>query len=134
MAEDWGDDQADTTREASPSTTAVRPAARTDALVVATDVMRLFARRDVPARVWIEDLAPYLTATAQHDYAGTQPANVPPTKITGAAKLVPTDSRVLARAHVPTNAGTYLVVMRRTDSDPAWQVERITHPEKYAGN
>ena len=103
---------------------------RTGAAGVAQKVMVLFARPGVDAARWMKDLDPYLSAQAQQDYQGTAPANVPARKVTGRAAVVATDSTRLARVHVPTDAGVYLVVLSRSASDPTWRVERITPPEE----
>lgn len=125
------DDNDDRTREPAIVPTSDRD--RTTAASTATTVMSLFARRDVSADRWIKDLTPLLTPQAAEDYAYTDPANVPATKVTGPAKVVPTDSATLARIHIPTDAGTYLVVLTR-DTDSAWRVARITPPETEVGD
>lgn len=114
-------------------TPAVAPTAdvdRTDASATAVKAMTLFARRTVPAQQWIDELAVYMTPQAAQDYRYVDPANVPPTSITGPAKVVPTDSAWLARVQVPTDVGAYLVILSRTEEDPAWRVARFTPPEK----
>lgn len=66
--------------------------------------------------VWWSKAQSYLTTQAAADYAGTDPANVPFTTVTGPGVIVPTgapDSLVTA-VRVPTDAGDYLVEIRST--------------------
>ena len=122
------DDNHGQMRSTAPEPTADKD--RAEAVLAAEKVMVLFARTGVGADRWMKDLEPYLSAQAQQDYQGTDPANVPARKVTGRATVVATDSARLARVHVPTNAGVYLVVLSRSPSDPTWRVERITPPEE----
>lgn len=91
--------------------------------------MRLFARPDVPAGTWWEDLEPYLSPAAQEAYYATDPANVPVTKVTGDVELVDASNELVAIAHLPTDHGLYAVTLSRSPERPAWAVERITPPE-----
>lgn len=106
-------------------------AARADAIERGTKVMTLFARRDVSPEQWQRDLAPYLTPAAATAYQYVDPANVPPTKITGKVTLTPASTPQVARVSVPTDAGVYLVIMGRTDESPTWLADRIMPPEGY---
>jgi hypothetical protein len=123
-----GDDGAGRVRTTAPEPTADRD--RTAAAVLAAKVMRLYARPDVDAGRWLRDLAPYFSVTAQQDYQGTDPATIPARQVTGRPGVVATDSTRLARVHVPTDAGMYLVVLSRSPADPTWRVERIRPPEE----
>lgn len=93
------------------------------------EALRLWARPSMGADAWWDDLEPYLTAQAQQDYSYTDPANVPVTKLTGAATLVELDTRRVAIVHVPTDAGLYAVTLSRSPESPTWLVERIAPPE-----
>jgi hypothetical protein len=104
-------------------------ASRTSALTTGKQVMALFARRNVSADRWINDLSPYLTAQAAQAYQYVDPRNVPPTKITGQVKLTPASTSFVARVSVPTDAGVYLVILSRTDDSPTWLADRIMPPE-----
>lgn len=104
-------------------------AAKASALATGTKVMHLFARRNAPAATWWSDLVPLLTAQAQQAYQGTDPRNVPPTKITGEAKLTPASKAQVARVSVPTDVGVYLVILARTPDQPTWLADRIMPPE-----
>lgn len=111
------------------STLVLDAAARVSATAAATKVMRLFARRDVSADQWWNDLVPLLSATAAQAYRSTDPRNVPPTAVTGTGKITPSSTPLVARVAVPTNAGVYLVILSRSDASPTWLAERITPPE-----
>ncbi len=111
------------------STLVLDDTSRSDAIAAATKVMGLFARRSVSAEQWWNDLVPLMTAPAAQAYKGTDPANVPPTKVTAAGKVTPASTPLVARVSVPTDAGVYLVILSRTDQSPNWLTERITPPE-----
>lgn len=111
------------------STLVLDDTSRSDAIAAATKVMALFARRGVSAEQWWHDLVPLMTAKAAQAYKDTDPANVPPTKVTEAAKVTPASTPQVARVSVPTDAGVYLVILSRTDQSPNWLTERITPPE-----
>lgn len=106
-------------------------AAKASAVETGTQVMRLFARRDVPAEQWWHDLVPLMTAQAQQAYRHTDPKNVPPTRITGTSTLTPASKALAARVSIPTDAGVYLVILARTDDSPAWLADRIMPPESF---
>ena len=108
--------------------------ARAAATDTATKAMTLFARRDVPAQRWFDDLSQLLTPPAAQAYVGTDPAKVPPTKVTGPASLTPGSVPRLARVAVPTDVGVYLVILSRSADDPRWLVERITPPESFGSD
>ena len=111
------------------STLTLDDASRASAIERGQKVMSLFARRNVPATQWQADLAPYLTPQAATAYQYVDPANVPPTKITGPVTLTPASTQLVARVSVPTDAGVYLVIMSRTDESPTWLADRIMPPE-----
>ncbi|MEP7161554.1 MAG: hypothetical protein ABI746_10680 [Dermatophilaceae bacterium] len=111
------------------STLVLDEVARAKAATTAVQVMTLFARRTVSADQWWNDLVPLMTPKAAQAYKYTDPANVPPTKVTGAAKVTPASIPLVARVGVPTDAGNYLVILSRTDQSPDWLAERITPPE-----
>ena len=82
-----------------------------------------FARppSSVSEQRWWARVAPHLTAAAAAAYAGTDPQNVPFTKVTGPATVLlsegPSDpftdasSDLVLLARVPTDAGWYRVEM-----------------------
>lgn len=91
--------------------------------------MRLYVRRDLSARDWMARLEPYLSPAAAQAYQGTDPAAGEPIKITGRPRLLEGGSAYLAKVHLPTNQGTYLVLLSRESADASWRVERFTPPE-----
>lgn len=101
---------------------------------VAVAFMRLYARPTVDAATWWRDLSEYFTPQASIDYQTVDPANIPAKKVTGQAKLLPSSSPNLARAHVMTDYGTYLVIMSRGAEDPTWKVARVVPPEEGVGD
>lgn len=82
--------------------------------------MSAFARpiTSVSADQWWSAVRPHLTATAAADYSGTDPQQVPFTRVTGPPSIIPTDAptSVLVAVRVPTDAGTYRVELQ-TDAD-----------------
>lgn len=104
---------------------------RSEAAAQAVRAMTAFARTDLPASQWLDGLRPYLTDYAQMAYDGTDPTVAPFTAITGPATVVETDTDRVARIDVPTNTGSYLVILSRQDDD-VWRVERFIPPPDYA--
>lgn len=127
-------DDGSTARPQPVSTLRLDDASRKAATDAATKAMTLFARREVPAQRWLDDLAPLLTPPAAQAYAGTDPAKVPPAKVTGRASITPASVSRLARVAVPTDAGVYLVILSRNATDPRWLIERITPPESFGSD
>lgn len=103
------------------------------AAATATGFMTAFARppNRVNAAGWWAGVKRYLAARAVADYAGTDPGLVPFTRLTGPARVVPTDAPadLLIAVRVPTDAGVYRVeletgragmrVARAVPPDPA---------------
>jgi hypothetical protein len=82
---------------------------------VAVRFLEAFARPDarVTAGEWWARVEPMLTEQGAVDYAGTDPRNVPFTRVTGPARLVPSaaPAELLTVALVPTDGGTFRVEM-----------------------
>lgn len=80
--------------------------------------LKAFARpaAGTTTTAWWATVQPYLTSQAAADYAGTDPANVPFTSVTGAGVVVPVDApdSLVTMVQVPTDAGPYLVEIRST--------------------
>lgn len=114
----------------SPASTLVWDAgSKAEAAQSATVVMQRFARPTAGSvRQWWPRLRPLLTGNAQADYEWVDPMNVPVTSVTGPARVDVTSKASVARVHVSTNAGTYLVVLNRTDAAPQWVADRILPP------
>jgi hypothetical protein len=104
------------------------PAARSAAVACAQGVVTAFARPNLDATTWWAGLSPLLSARAQLDYSGVDPAAVPAHVVTGAGVLVDDASASVARVEVPTDAGTYTVVVSRIDSAHPWLAEQIRPP------
>jgi hypothetical protein len=102
---------------------------RTSAVRAAEQVMRAFARPTVRAETWWATLQPLLSRSAAIAYQDTDPREVPARRVTGAARLADTSSAYLAAAQVPTDAGTYTVLLVRDGAGAPWLAERITPPE-----
>lgn len=117
----------------TPSTSSTSPTwdadSRTSATAVAARGMRLYVRRNVTADRWWSDLEPLLTPTAAQAYDGTDPTSGAPIKVTGKPSLVEGGSAHLARVHISTNQGTYMVLLSRDEAADGWLIERFTPPE-----
>jgi hypothetical protein len=107
-------------------------AARADAQRVAGDAVRAWARPDLPAAQWFDELSAYLTPAARQDYQWLQPSAIVARKVTGEPKMVEEPSVYLARVDVGTDAGVVQVLLSRQDGPTPWLVERIVPPEGQA--
>lgn len=125
-ADDDRDDSQATVR--APASEPTGDADRREATAVAVQAMRLYARRDVTAQQWLNDLLPLMSAQGGRDLIGTDPRNVPPTRVTGPGRSQPLPTQRLASIMVPTDTGDYRVLLSRTPEQKAWKVERITSP------
>lgn len=104
-------------------------ASRKEAQRLAEDVMTAYARPDAPQEQWWAEFSAHLSAQAAYDYQWVDPTSISVTKVTGPATITAEPSVYLAELTVPTDAGTYGVLLSRTDGPSPWQVERITPPE-----
>lgn len=105
------------------------PASTAAALDAAQTAMAAFARPGLDFDTWWAQLSPLLTQQAQQDYAFVDPANVPATTVTGAAALVDDTSAYVATVAVPTDVGTYTLILTRADGASPWLASRFTPPE-----
>jgi hypothetical protein len=103
-------------------------ASRAAVTAAATTVLTAFARPGLSYDQWWAALEPLLSAQAQLDYAYVDPANVPAKAVTGAAQIVDESSAYVAHVQVPTDVGTYTLVLSRVDGSAAWLTERIIPP------
>lgn len=103
-------------------------ASRAEAVEVAGEAMVAFARPALDEATWWRELQPLLSPAAVVAYTGTDPAEVPATQVTGDAVLTDDSSAYLARVDVPTDVGTYAVLLVREGGGEPWLVERITPP------
>ncbi|PPF72628.1 hypothetical protein [Pseudoclavibacter sp. Z016] len=102
---------------------------RAAAVSAAETAMTAYARPSVDPNTWIEDLTPLLTPKAAKDYNFIRNGNIPATQVTGPGVIVNDDSVYLAHVEVPTDAGTWTVMIVREYGDSPWLVERFTPPE-----
>jgi hypothetical protein len=104
-------------------------ASKGNAVDVAGKALADFARPAVEEKQWTNDLARWLTPQATADYSAVDPANIPASRVTGAATLSVDETNGFGvMAAVPTNAGTYTVQLLRTGKDAPWKVNRLTPP------
>lgn len=99
---------------------------RAQAVDVATRAMTAFARPQLSQSQWWDGIAPYLTFTASAAYSTVNVHNIPASAVIGPARLVDTSVDMLAIVEIPTNAGTYAVLLQKLSADKPWLVERIT--------
>ncbi|GAA4288605.1 hypothetical protein [Georgenia daeguensis] len=105
---------------------------RVQARRVSEDAVRAWARPDLPAARWFDELSVFLTPTARRDYQWLQPSSILARKVTAEPEVVDEPSVYLARVDVATDAGTVQVLLSRQDGPTAWLVERIVPPEGQA--
>ena len=104
---------------------AVRKAAR-DA---ARATMTAFAATDRTAAAWWDGLRPLLTPQARPVYQDVDPRLVPVTEVTGEPEITDETSTLLAEVEVPTDIGSYTVLLTRADGAAPWLAEQIRPPE-----
>lgn len=96
----------------------------------ATAFMTAFARPSatVDQAAWWTKVRSFMTDQAAADYEGTDPAQVPYARVTGASAVIPTDAPtdLLTAVRVPTDAGDYIVEL--PTSDHGMQVSRVVPP------
>lgn len=106
---------------------------RAAAVATATAVMTAYARPALDPDTWWGEFSGFLSPAAQQDYQWVQPASIAATTVgPGPAALVDESSVYLARVEVPTDAGTYRVLLSRQDGPTPWLVERVEPPEGVA--
>lgn len=104
-------------------------ASRAAVIAAAETAMTAYARPTVDANTWITELTPLLTPKAAKDYNYSRNSNIPATQVTGPGVIVKDDSVYLAHVEVPTDAGTWTLMLVREYGDSPWLVERFTPPE-----
>lgn len=104
---------------------------RTGVVEAAETAMRAYARPDLSAKAWLDGLTPLLDQKAAQDYSFIDPARIVATDVTGPGTITDDTSAYVAFVDVPTNAGTYSVVLSRTGAgaDAPWLVSRFIVPE-----
>lgn len=109
------------------------PASLAEGVADAEQAMARFATRDRSYGEWWAALSPMLTNDALAAYADTNPAQIPPSQVTGAGVVASAPSFNRMSVLVPTDVGQYTVeLVRQSDDNPAtvpsWLVDRITPP------
>lgn len=105
-------------------------ASRESAVKAGEEAMRLFARPSLDHSTWWDEISPLMNDTARKDYAYVQPQSIPASKVTGPGKLIEEESAYVANIEVPTDAGTYVVILNRVDGDSPWMISRYVFPDK----
>ena len=104
-------------------------AVRTAARDAARATMLAFAATDQTAAAWWDGLKPLLTPQAQPVYQDVDPRLVPVTEVTGDPEVTDETSMLLAEVAVPTDIGSYTVLLTRADGAAPWLAEQIRPPE-----
>lgn len=106
--------------------------AREHAASAAAATVAAYVREGQPEDSWWSEVSRYLTDQARHDYALTDPANVPGAAVTGDPVVETAPPSVyLVTVTVPTDAGDYTVLLSRVLKTPEanpWLAERVTPP------
>lgn len=104
-------------------------AASTAVVKEAVAAMKLFNRPQVKADVWIRDLAGYMTNEAGTAYQNTDPANIPPFKLTGDPKLVVDEKNGYGADVVfSTTIGNFTFKMLRKSAASDFKLNEIAFP------
>lgn len=107
---------------------------RATATDVAVAAMEAFARPTMTEQEWWADFRNFLTTQAVLDFTYTDPAEVPAHRVTGPARVIDSPGDTLARIQVPTDIGSYLVILTRSPELPQWRVDRLLPPETRVGD
>lgn len=102
---------------------------RTAARDAARATITAFAATDQTADAWWDGLKPLLTPQAQPVYQDVDPRLVPVTQVTGDPEVTDETSTLLAEVAVPTDIGSYTVLLTRADGAAPWLAEQIRPPE-----
>lgn len=103
---------------------------REDAIAAAVEAMELYARPDVSQKQWADDLAPLMTAQANEDYSYVDPVSIAATRVTGPGTIVEEASPKVVHVSVPTDVGTYTVLLIRQSQNEPWLISKFTLPEE----
>ena len=100
----------------------------TDAIDVADKLMTAYARPTLSATDWMNGVTPYLSQNGATAYQGTDPSQIPVTKVTGKVAVQPAATAYALNVAVPTNKGTYVVALTRPNASTPWLADRILVP------
>lgn len=105
-------------------------ASRAGAIVQADAVMAAFAQPTLAYEEWWAQLSPLMSTEGQEKYSAVDPANIPVSQVLGTGSSVDEFTPYIARIAIPTDVGTYVVVLSREGADPtSWRGETITPPQ-----
>lgn len=99
-----------------------------DAIDVADKLMTAYARPTLSPTEWMNGVTPYLSQSGASAYEGTDPSQIPVTKVTGKGAVQPAATTYALSVAVPTNKGTYIVALTRPDASSPWLADRILVP------
>jgi hypothetical protein len=99
------------------------------AIAAAEHAVTTFARPNLPAGQWIDELYPLLSQTGAAAHEGTDPQNIPAHQVTGNGTVLPDATDVALLVEVPTDAGLYVVSLSRSSTDAVWLADRIRPAE-----
>jgi hypothetical protein len=99
-----------------------------DAIDVADKLMTAYARPTLSATEWMNGVTPYLSQNGASAYQGTDPSQIPVTKVTGKGAVQAAATTYALNVAVPTNKGTYIVALTRPDASSPWLADRILVP------
>ncbi|MDN5780325.1 MAG: hypothetical protein L0H96_25980 [Humibacillus sp.] len=101
----------------------------TAAAAAATRFMQAFARPDLSKEAWWARIGPLLTASAQQNMFGTDPARVPVTKLTGPSVALPNAEKDARIVTVPTDIGDYTLFLLWDRPTSRWLVQTAQPPD-----
>ena len=105
-------------------------ASRAGAIAHAAAVMVAFAQPSLPYEDWWAQVSPLMSPEGQEKYSAVDPANIPVSEVLDTGTSVDEFTPYIARIAIPTDVGTYVVVLSRESADPAsWRGETITPPQ-----
>lgn len=109
-----------------------------EAAITAFTRKDLVVNPDDPDNLWWWDFRRYLTDEAEPAYKGTDPRNVPGTRVIDSPAVLPeTASPYLATVDVATDGGQYRVLLVRfpeSELPNPWLVDRILPPAEHPGH
>ncbi|MFK3672469.1 hypothetical protein ACI2IX_20060 [Leifsonia aquatica] len=104
-----------------------QPVGQLDAAAFATSFMTAYLTTGGGFGPWYAGIHPFLSPYAATGYQNTDPAVIPAHQITGPAELVSSDD-ASAVVNVPTDAGTYQVLLTRPAPELGWEMDRAIPP------
>jgi hypothetical protein len=92
--------------------------------------MELFARPDLSADDWWNAMLPVLSQQGAHAYEGTEPVQIPVTKVTGDGEILAGSTEVSLIVRIPTDNGPYNITLTRPNAAAPWLADRIRPAEE----